>query len=53
MLGSKLDILKKEWIDVVFAGRNKNYGAYELRRNNPKLIYANLSMIHIRMDHFL
>ncbi len=36
MLGSKLDILKQEWIDVVFTGRNKNYGAYELRRTNPK-----------------
>lgn len=36
MLGSKLDILKQEWIDVVFAGRNKNYGAYELRKSNPR-----------------
>ena len=36
MLGSKLDILKQEWIDVVFTGRNKNYGAYELRQSNPK-----------------
>lgn len=36
MLGSKLDILKQEWIDVVFSGRNKSYGAYELRRTNPK-----------------
>jgi protein TonB len=36
MLGSKLDILKPEWIDVVFNGRNKVYGAYELRKSNPK-----------------
>ena len=36
MLGSKLDILKQEWIDVVFTGRNKSYGAYELRRTNPR-----------------
>lgn len=36
MLGSKLDILKQEWIDVVFTGRNKTYGAYELRKQNPK-----------------
>jgi protein TonB len=35
MLGSKLDILKQEWIDVVFSGRNKAYGAYELRKSNP------------------
>ncbi|MEB0263969.1 MULTISPECIES: TonB family protein [unclassified Mucilaginibacter] len=36
MFGSKLDILNKQWIDVVFAGRNKAYGAYELRRENPR-----------------
>ena len=36
MLGSKLDILKQEWIDVVFTGRNKTYGAYDLRKSNPK-----------------
>jgi len=36
MLGSKLDILKQEWIDVVFTGRNKSYGAYELRKSNPR-----------------
>ena len=33
---SKLDIFKLEWIDVVFAGRNKSYGAYELRKDNSK-----------------
>ena len=36
MLGSKLDILKQEWIDVVFSGRNKAYGAYELRKTSPR-----------------
>jgi protein TonB len=36
MLGSKLDILKPEWIDVVFTNRNKSYGAYELRKDNPR-----------------
>jgi len=36
MLGSKLDILKPEWIDVVFSDRNKAYGAYDLRKQNPK-----------------
>lgn len=36
MFGSKLDILKTEWIDVVFTDRNKAYGAYELRKQNPK-----------------
>jgi len=36
MLGSKLDIFNQEWIDVVFTGRNKNYGAYELRKDNGR-----------------
>ncbi len=36
MFGSKLDIFKKEWLEVVFAGRNKSYGAYELRKLAPR-----------------
>ncbi|MFC3196004.1 energy transducer TonB [Parapedobacter deserti] len=36
MIGSKLDIFKKEWLDVVFEGRNKEYGAYDLRKLAPK-----------------
>ncbi len=32
----KLDLFKKEWIDVVFEGRNKKYGAYDLRTKSPK-----------------
>jgi protein TonB len=36
MLGSKLDILDPKWLDVVFDGRNKAYGAYELRKEDPK-----------------
>ena len=36
MFGSKLDILDQKWIDVVFDGRNKAYGAYDLRKENPK-----------------
>jgi len=36
MIGSKLDIFKKEWLDVVFQGRKKEYGAYELRKLAPK-----------------
>lgn len=30
----KLDLLNKNWLDLVFEGRNKNYGAYELRKNS-------------------
>jgi periplasmic protein TonB len=32
----KLDLFKQKWIDMVFEGRNKSYGAYELRKKNPK-----------------
>ena len=33
---SKLDILNQNWIDIVFNGRNKEYGAYQLRQDNNK-----------------
>lgn len=33
----KLDIYKQKWIDMVFEGRNKAYGAYVLRKENPKV----------------
>ena len=29
-------IYSEEWIDVVFENRNKEYGAYQLRHENPK-----------------
>ena len=32
----KLDILKHQWLEIVFEGRNKIYGAYELRKSNSK-----------------
>jgi periplasmic protein TonB len=32
----KLDLFKRQWIDIVFEGRNKAYGAYDLRQENPK-----------------
>lgn len=33
MLISKFDLCKKEWLDLVFAKRNKEYGAYYLRQH--------------------
>jgi protein TonB len=30
----KLDIFTNQWLDIVFEGRNKAYGAYELRKSN-------------------
>lgn len=32
---SKIGIFKQEWIDMVFEGRNKKYGAYKLRSESP------------------
>ena len=32
----KLDLLNRKWLDIVFEGKNKNYGAYELRKTNDK-----------------
>lgn len=34
MLGSKIDLFGNEWLDVVFDQKNKNYGAYMLRRQS-------------------
>ena len=36
MSNSKLDLFEQSWIDNVFEGRNKSYGAYELRTNSGK-----------------
>ncbi len=33
---AKLDIYNLQWIEVVFTGRNKAYGAYQLRKDNAK-----------------
>lgn len=33
---SKLNIFSTAWTDLVFEGRNKQYGAYQLRSENPK-----------------
>lgn len=32
----KLDIFTNQWLDIVFEGRNKAYGAYDLRKTNNK-----------------
>ncbi len=30
----KIDLLGRKWLDIVFEGRNKSYGAYDLRKRN-------------------
>ena len=32
----KLDLLNNHWLDIVFEGRNKSYGAYDLRKSVTK-----------------
>jgi len=32
----KLDIFTNQWLDIVFEGKNKAYGAYDLRKSNTK-----------------
>jgi protein TonB len=33
MITPKLDLCKSEWLELVFDDRNKNYGAYDLRKH--------------------
>ena len=33
---SNLDLTSKQWVDLVFEGKNKEFGAYEMRRDSPK-----------------
>ena len=36
MLISKFDLRRSEWLELVFANRNKEYGAYELRQHSAE-----------------
>jgi protein TonB len=54
MLQPKLDICKTEWLDLVFAKRNKEYGAYCLRKEyahniNNVMAVTFLSVISLLM----
>ena len=33
---SKIDLVNNEWVDLVFQGRNQEYGAYKLRKGTSK-----------------
>lgn len=35
-MAKDINLTSEKWIDFVFEGRNKNYGAYTLRKNSPK-----------------
>lgn len=45
MMNSKLNIYRKEWLDVIFAGRNKMYGAYELRNLSNRATNVGLVVV--------
>ncbi|MCD7711066.1 MAG: energy transducer TonB, partial [Porphyromonadaceae bacterium] len=33
---AKIDLISKDWCELIFNGRNKAYGAYSMRMNTPK-----------------
>ena len=35
---AKLDLTSEQWCELVFEGRNKDYGAYYLRRSRSVII---------------
>ncbi len=35
-MAKDVDLSSQEWCDIVFEGKNKEYGAYELRQDSPK-----------------
>lgn len=43
----KHDIFSKEWCDIVFKGRNKSYGAYELRKDANRLLGRALLLVAV------
>ncbi|TCD17640.1 energy transducer TonB [Pedobacter psychrodurus] len=38
MFNSSINVYKTEWLDLVFANRNKNYGAYDLRSKSSSIM---------------
>jgi len=41
------DILKSDVLDIIFEGRNKTYGAYELRKNYEKRLRNEIGRAHV------
>ena len=35
-MAKDVDLSSKEWTDIIFDGKNKEFGAYQLRRNSDK-----------------
>lgn len=51
---SKINLISNDWLNIVFADRNKAYGAYEMRRTAPKRFnWAMIIVILIIIAAFL
>ncbi|MDE6301114.1 MAG: energy transducer TonB [Muribaculaceae bacterium] len=35
-MAKDVDLTSKEWLDIVFDGKNQEYGAYDMRKNSPQ-----------------
>lgn len=35
-MAKDVDLSSKEWLDIVFEGKNKDFGAYEIRKDSPR-----------------
>lgn len=51
-MSSKINLFQQSWVNTVFDGRNKSYGAYELRQTNGKttvkaLVFGSLFFVAI------
>ena len=44
-MAKDVDLSSKEWRDIVFEGKNKDFGAYELRKGSEKR--HNVAMIAV------
>ena len=44
-MAKDVDLSSKEWTDLIFEGKNKDFGAYTLRRNSDKR--HNLSVLYV------
>ena len=43
---SKIDLVNNDWVDLVFEGRNQEYGAYKLRKGTSKRnVFSILAML--------
>lgn len=44
-MAQKVKLNSKDWCDIIFEGKNKNYGAYELRQSSSKRYVVSFAII--------